>query len=86
MRASLRIGKVVPLQMEEITSDMSMEDVDRLVRATTHPYPGAFFLHKGRKVIVWSGTPAPLDAQIGLEIPCSNGSYFARDYEVVGDD
>ena len=38
----------------EITQEMSVEEVDRLVRATTHPYPGAFFYDKdGVKVIVW---------------------------------
>ncbi len=38
----------------EIKPNMSIEEVDRLVRATTHPYPGAFYYDKdGNKVIVW---------------------------------
>jgi methionyl-tRNA formyltransferase len=42
----------------EIKPDMTMEQIDRLVRATTHPYPGAFYFDKnGNKVIVWEGMP-----------------------------
>jgi methionyl-tRNA formyltransferase len=38
----------------EIKTSMSPEEVDRLVRATTHPYPGAFYYDdEGNKVIVW---------------------------------
>ena len=38
----------------EIKSTMTPEEVDRLVRATTHPYPGAFYYNEqGVKVIVW---------------------------------
>jgi methionyl-tRNA formyltransferase len=38
----------------EIKTSMTPEEVDRLVRATTHPYPGAFYYDKdGGKVIVW---------------------------------
>jgi methionyl-tRNA formyltransferase len=32
--------------------------VDRLVRAVTHPYPGAFTFVNGRKLFVWKGAPA----------------------------
>jgi methionyl-tRNA formyltransferase len=31
----------------------SVYDAERLVRAVTHPYPGAFFMKDGRKVVVW---------------------------------
>jgi methionyl-tRNA formyltransferase len=38
----------------EIRTNMSTAEVDRLVRATTHPYPGAFYYNRdGGKVIVW---------------------------------
>ena len=38
----------------EIKPDMSSDEVDRLVRATTHPYPGAFYVnYEGEKVVVW---------------------------------
>ncbi len=39
----------------EITEQMSLEDIDRLVRATTHPYPGAYLINDNRKLIIWSG-------------------------------
>jgi methionyl-tRNA formyltransferase len=38
----------------EIKISMTPEEVNRLVRATTHPYPGAFYYNRdGEKVIVW---------------------------------
>ena len=39
----------------EITEQMSLEEIDRLVRATTRPYPGAFLINDGKKLIIWSG-------------------------------
>lgn len=39
----------------EIKRDMSADEIDRLVRATTHPYPGAFYVKEdGEKIIVWN--------------------------------
>lgn len=38
----------------EITRDMTMGEADRLVRAVTHPYPGAFYYKEGKKITVWS--------------------------------
>ena len=35
----------------------SSYDIDRLIRATTHPYPGAFTYYKGEKVILWQSEP-----------------------------
>ena len=49
----------------EIKPDMTMEEIDRLVRATTHPYPGAFYFDKnGNKVIVWEGLPTHIKLKI----------------------
>lgn len=39
----------------EVNEQMSLEQIDRLVRATTHPYPGAFLVVDGKKLIIWSG-------------------------------
>lgn len=39
----------------EITEELSLEEIDRLVRATTHPYPGAFVIENGRKLVIWAG-------------------------------
>jgi methionyl-tRNA formyltransferase len=27
--------------------------IDQLIRATTHPYPGAFTFYKGKKIVIW---------------------------------
>lgn len=39
----------------ELSLDMKVKDVDRLVRATTYPYPGAFICEKRVKKIIWLG-------------------------------
>jgi len=38
----------------EINLKGSVYDAERLIRATTHPYPGAFYYHNGIKHIIWS--------------------------------
>lgn len=38
----------------EIFPTMTMDEAETLVRATTHPYPGAFYIKKDKKTIVWS--------------------------------
>ncbi len=44
----------------EIKTDMTVEEVDRLVRAVTKPYPGAFFKHPELGVLrIWRGKPVP---------------------------
>lgn len=40
----------------QLFPSMNVEEVDRLVRATTRPYPGAFWMDGSKKAIVWSGT------------------------------
>ena len=39
----------------EIKPDMSVEEVERLIRATTRPYPGAFLKTESGKKIIWHG-------------------------------
>lgn len=70
-----------------ITSDMPVMEVDRLVRATTRPYPGAFIDHErlGR-VRLWSGKPVisqDLDGSV-FRLTCADGEYEVHDYEVEG--
>jgi len=58
----------------EIKPVMTTEEVDRLVRATTKPYPGAFYIDdKGKKVIIWEGS---LRIESNNHINCSNGKYY----------
>lgn len=39
----------------------SAEEIDRLIRAVGHPYPGAFTSYEGRKIIVWAAIPLARD-------------------------
>jgi len=43
----------------EILSDMAMDEADKLVRATTHPYPGAFYFNGKNIVRVWQAKTCP---------------------------
>jgi methionyl-tRNA formyltransferase len=71
-----------------IHPEMDCQTVDRLVRATTHPYPGAFIDFHGKRYRIWagrigSGEPTPQVVAVGqgeLTIPTSNGSFIATDW------
>ncbi|MGQ0542519.1 MAG: formyltransferase family protein [Blastocatellia bacterium] len=67
-----------------ITGDMSCVAVERLVRATTHPYPGAFWEDNGKIVRVWSGKIASSELNLtgGPRIELSDGVYEAVEFEV----
>lgn len=66
-----------------LSAEMTTEQVERLVRAITHPYPGAFFIEGDQKVIVWSGHVAQ-NGETGKRIfTCADGNYVLDDFEVV---
>lgn len=70
----------------EIQESMSVNEVDRLVRATTPPYPGAFFDDRstGSRVRIWSGMfggAASSTCSRVYRITVSDGVYCAVDYE-----
>lgn len=69
----------------ELKLSMSVEEVDRLVRATTKPYPGAFIKDGKKKIIIWSGTPKK-NSKANLEFKFQDGTYTAIDYEIVIND
>ena len=58
---------------------MTAQEVDRMVRAVTRPYPGAFADVQGKRLRVWSGEPQL--CQGGIQVPVANGAYTALDYE-----
>ena len=61
----------------------SVLEVDRLVRATTRPYPGAFAELEGKVLRVWAGTPvrgATPPAKGSVRLPCADGAYDATSY------
>ncbi len=41
-------------------------DVCNLVRAVTHPYPGAFTFFRGRKLVVWQARPVDVELGPGI--------------------
>lgn len=40
----------------EINWNSNAKDIDKLIRATTHPYPGAYTFFKNKKIIIWKST------------------------------
>lgn len=68
----------------EITPEMTVDEADRLVRATTRPYPGAFVDHPEHgRVRIWAGQPdrGEASAADGLRLSLRDGVYCAVDYE-----
>jgi len=62
----------------QITENMTMDEAHTLVRATTHPYPGAFFLTNDSKIIIWNAIKNKLYGDIKLR----DGYLQLIDYEV----
>jgi len=62
----------------ELYSGMEVAEVDRLVRATTHPYPGAFITENDQKCIIWSGLPGKHQGKV---IEFADGPYTAIEFE-----
>lgn len=71
--------------------------IDRLVRAVTRPYPGAFTTHAGRQVMIWRGEPVEAPewhAQVGQVFLIKDGALYVRcggdtsfridEYEILG--
>lgn len=65
-----------------ILPGMSLLEVDRLVRATTRPYPGAFVDASGKaRLRVWGGSlTEPFRGEV-RPLAMSDGTYFATDFE-----
>jgi methionyl-tRNA formyltransferase len=64
----------------EILNSMTMDEADKLVRAVTHPYPGAFYRDGEKTFKIWS---AKTDDKSG-EIQLSDGYLTLVDYEIEG--
>lgn len=68
-----------------ITNLMSVDEVDRLVRATTHPYPGAFWSKDGQIIRIWCGKVSnPVEPQPpgALRLQFRDGVFDALVYVV----
>jgi methionyl-tRNA formyltransferase len=69
----------------ELSLTMTVDEVDRLVRATTDPYPGAFIIRGDKKVTIWSGVISQdkVDSNVYHEIVLGDGFFYATTYEVT---
>ena len=68
-----------------ISAGMTVEVTEALVRATTHPYPGAFWQEEKNLIRIWRGTvgnatEAPPSGAKRFTV--SNGVYDALDYQI----
>jgi methionyl-tRNA formyltransferase len=73
----------------EIRPEMTGAEADRLVRATTHPYPGAFWVDGDRRVRVWAGRPLPAGSDPDPATPVltlRDGCYQALDFALEAGD
>jgi methionyl-tRNA formyltransferase len=68
----------------ELRPDMTVGDVDRLVRGTTRPYPGAFLARDGDRVRVWAGHRADDAAPLSgaLRLTFADGDYDAMEFDI----
>lgn len=62
----------------EIFNTMTIDEADKLIRAVTHPYPGAFYKDGDKTVRIWSATA---DVNKG-EIKLKDGFLIPIDYEI----
>ena len=63
---------------------MTVSEAERLVRATTHPYPGAFYINGDRLIRIWEGA-ASVEGQASMNsirIPLTDGIYEALKYDI----
>lgn len=66
----------------ELKTTMSVMEVEILVRATTHPYPGAFIVINDKtKLIIWAGALSARQNSVKLHF--CDGVYYAIDYEFL---
>lgn len=81
----------------EIDWNKSAKDIDKLIRATTKPYPGAYTYHKGEKLIIWtseivekdnwsalSGQRVEILKGQGVKVKTGNGILLIKDIEYEG--
>ena len=66
----------------EMTFAMPVLEAEKLIRASTRPYPGAYILlNENSKLIIWGGSIKPiLDSKI---LNFIDGNYYASDFEIV---
>ena len=72
-----------------IDLDGSVQDAERLVRAVTRPYPGAFYFDdQGRKVVIWKAKVVSDMREVGVErrLVFGDGVLVLVEWDRVGPD
>lgn len=64
----------------ELFNSMTIDEADKLVRAVTHPYPGAFYKDGNKVIKIWSAKVDPYKGEIKL----SDGYITPVYYEIEG--
>lgn len=65
----------------EIRPEMTMEEAERLVRAVTRPYPGAFYVRDGEKMTIWKADVSREPAEGGIKL--ADGYLLPLEYELA---
>ncbi|MDE7354925.1 MAG: methionyl-tRNA formyltransferase [Acetatifactor sp.] len=65
----------------KIDPSMTMEEAERMVRAVTHPYPGAFYYHDDKKIIIWRAHMSESFCEGALKF--LNGYLVPDEYDIV---
>jgi len=66
----------------ELFYSMTLYEVDRLVRATTYPYPGAFkMIDNESKILIWRGSLLPQENSVPIQF--IDGLFYAIEYEIL---
>jgi methionyl-tRNA formyltransferase len=71
-----------------INIDGSVVDADKIVRAVTRPYPGAFYLEDGKKYIIWTArvlNEGEFKNSCETYLNFNDGVLHLQDFEVVND-
>ena len=66
-------------QKAEITAEMTRVEADRMVRAVTHPYPGAFYRTENGTIRIWSATVSAEAGMLKLKDGYLNPVDFERE-------
>jgi len=65
-----------------LDNNMSIDEADRLIRATTKPYPGAFIIENNKKTIIWSGKKG-VDSSASFMLDFKDGKYSVLEFEQI---
>lgn len=62
----------------QLFSTMTLQEAECLIRATTHPYPGAFMMMEHKKLIIWEATFQPVEN--AMKLTFRDGILYAKSF------